>query len=310
MKKIIVTGATGMIGAFLTRLAAMQGIEVLAVIRPGSSKRANVPKHPNVKIIECDLSDLSGLPPQMGDDGVLFHLAWDKTYGNGRDDVAAQMKNIQYTLDAVELAKRSGCSAFIGAGSQAEYGRIADGMLSPFLPVDPQTGYGIAKYTAGALSRILCRQYGIRHCWGRILSVYGPMDNPYTLISYCVESFLRGQAPALTNCDQIWDYIYGADAARAFLAIGESGKDGSIYCIGSGKAQALKRYIETIRDSIDTKLKIGFGERDYYPNQVMRMQADIGNLTQDTGFFPDTPFEEGIKHAIEWQKKEMENEKN
>ena len=66
MKKIIVTGATGMIGAFLTRLAAMQGIEVLAVIRPGSSKRANVPKHPNVKIIECDLSDLSGLPPQKG----------------------------------------------------------------------------------------------------------------------------------------------------------------------------------------------------------------------------------------------------
>ena len=41
-------------------------------------------------------------------------------------------------------------------------------------------------------------------------------------------------------------------------------KDGSIYCIGSGKAQALKRYIETIRDSIDTKLKIGFGEQDYY----------------------------------------------
>ena len=59
-------------------------------------------------------------------------MAWEKTYGNGRDDVAAQMKNIQYTLDAVELVKRSGCSAFIGAGSQAEYGRIADGMLSPF----------------------------------------------------------------------------------------------------------------------------------------------------------------------------------
>ena len=41
----------------------------------------------------------------------------------------------------------------------------------------------------------------------------------------------------------------------------------------------------------------------------MRMQADIGNLTQDTGFFPDTPFEEGIKHAIEWQKRKWKMKK-
>jgi len=304
VKKIIVTGATGMIGAFLVALAAGRGVEVLAVARKGSPKIGNIVECANVKIIECDMDGFKDLRLPDGSYDTFYHFAWGKTYGAQRNDAGAQLDNIRYTLDAVELARRAGCDVFVGAGSQAEYGTVKDGVLSPDTPADPKTGYGIAKYAAGKMSRLLCGQYGIRHCWGRILSAYGPMDNGYTLIMYCVREFLSGKVPSLTKCDQLWDYIYGEDVAEAFYLMGEKGRDGSTYCIGSGETRRLRDYVEVIRDMTDKSLDIGFGDREYYPDQVMKMQADIRPLSNDTGFSAGISFEEGIKRTIDWCKRE------
>ena len=60
----------------------------------------------------------------------------------------------------------------------------------------------------------------------------------------------------------------------------------------------LKKYIQTIRDLINPNFKIGFGEIDYYPNQVMYLCADISELTKDTEFKPKTNFEKGIQNII------------
>ena len=70
--------------------------------------------------------------------------------------------------------------------------------------------------------------------------------------------------------------------------------------IGSGQSRYLKDYITTIRDVVNPNLEIGIGEIDYYPNQVMKLCADIDELTKDTGFLPEVSFEEGIKKTIEW----------
>ena len=64
----------------------------------------------------------------------------------------------------------------------------------------------------------------------------------------------------------------------------------------------LKDYIYAIRDAVDPSIDIGIGEIDYYPNQVMHLEADISNLTEDTGFAPKYSFEEGIKETVEWAK--------
>lgn len=99
-----------------------------------------------------------------------------------------QLQNIQYTLDAVELASRIGCKKFVGAGSQAEYGRV-EGVLSASTPVFPENGYGIAKLCAGQMSRILCEQKQIEHIWTRILSIYGPYDGENTMIMSSIENY-------------------------------------------------------------------------------------------------------------------------
>ena len=294
--KAIVTGASGMIGSALINILLNENYEVIAIVRPNSKKIDNIPKNDNVEIVECDLSNLKSLFGRFSDCELFFHFGWVATMGNARDDADLQLKNIEYTLDAVNLANDGGCKAFVGAGSQAEYG-LCDEKLSPNTPVNPITGYGIAKYSAGKLSQLLCSQLGIKFNWGRILSVYGPGDNN-SMIMACINSILNNEEFNTTKGDQIWDYLYCDDCAQAFLDIAKKGVDGKVYSIGSGEAIPLKEYIKIIRDLINPDFKIGFGKIDYYPNQVMYLCADISELSEDTGFKPKTLFEEGIKNIL------------
>ncbi len=296
MKRIVITGATGMIGANLAKYASAQGCEVLCIIRPDSPKEDNIPKNDKIHIQYAPLSDYENITVNKEYD-TFYHFAWEKTFGASRDDVDSQLQNIKYTLDAVRLAKRLGCKAFIGAGSQAEYG-IVDTDLRPDTPVNPLSGYGIAKYTSGKLSQLLCSQLGIRHNWVRILSVYGALDNPYTLIMYTINALLKGQPTVFSPCQQIWDYIHEIDAAKAFFAIGEKGLDQKIYPLGSGQGRPLYDYLEQIKELVSPHASLGFGQKDYYPNQPMHLCADLSELTADTGWKPQISFTEGIKQVL------------
>ncbi len=215
-----------------------------------------------------------------------------------------QNENVKYTLDAVNVAHKLGCSVFIGAGSQSEFGHVS-GVLRPDMPCKPDNGYGAAKLSACNLSRVLCHNLKIRHIWCRILSLYGPYDASYTMVMSGIYKMLKGVRPQYTKGEQIWDYIYSKDAARAFRLVAEKGKDGEIYCLGTGETRTLREFIYAIRDAINPSLDIGIGELEYYPNQVMHLEADISNLTEDIGFVPEYSFEEGIRETIKWAKNNM-----
>lgn len=301
----LITGPTGAIGVALCELLLQHGITVYAVCRPNSPRIAALPEGAN--IAECDLSDLKKLPEQFkgGCVDAFFHLAWASTTGARRNDMDAQIRNVQYTLDACRAAKELGCTVFVGAGSQAEYGRC-DHSLTPDTPCFPENGYGMAKLCAGQMSRVECQRLGIAHIWPRILSVYGPHDGNHAMIPQTIRKLLAGERPVLTAGEQLWDYLYSGDAAEALYALARFGRDGGIYPLGSGRAHPLREYIEILRDIIDLTLPLGFGEKSYGSQQVMHLQADITALLNDTGFTPRTDFETGIRATIDWMKNNNE----
>ncbi len=295
----ILTGPTGAIGLALIRELTSRGIRVTAVCRPGSARKSEIVSHPLLNVVECDLSDLRRLPECCAHEfDVFYHFGWANTFGAAaRNDMDAQVSNIRFALDAVRAAADLGCRVFIGAGSQAEYGRV-EGLLRPDTPCFPENGYGMAKLCAGEMTRVECEKLGLSQIWVRILSVYGPGDGAGTLVSSVIDALLAGRVPACTAGEQLWDYLYSADAANAFVLLAERGKHGAVYPLGSGQIRPLKEYICAIRDAIDPALPIGFGEIPYARNSVMHLGADLAALTADTGFLPKTTFEEGIRSTI------------
>ncbi len=330
MDHVYITGATGAVGIGLIKECLKRGTGVTVLVRPGSPRIQNLTEASEtgfLEIVACDLRDLKNLSIVDGDflgsgDGriaghgtsaAFFHLGWAGTIGPGRNDEGMQRQNVEYALDAVRLAAGLGCKAFVGAGSQAEYGRLGSEPLRPDTPCHPETAYGRAKLMACGETAALCRKLRITQVWPRILSVYGPCDGERTMITSVIRQLLAGERPALTAGEQMWDYLYSADAGRALYLLGERACEdpalhGRIYPLGSGQARPLREYIEILRDAIDPALPLGFGEIPYGPDQVMHLQADITALTRDTGFVPETDFADGIRETIAWVRAHTPND--
>ena len=296
MKKIVVTGATSMLGVATIEECLKNGVEVVAIIHRNSKNFYRLPQSPALKIIEANLDELANCEPDFNDADVFYHFSWAATTHEGRLNVDVQEANIRYTLDAVRLAKKCGCKKFIFAGSQAEYG-LSDKPLNSETPIKPFTAYGVSKFAAGKLAEMLCASLGLKFVWTRILSVYGENDGANTLISYVIDCYRKNIQPVLTPCEQIWDYLHADDAGRAFRLLGQCETSG-VYVVGSGKGSPLKSYLEIIYRLMKPNVPLTFGGKPYSENQVMYLQADISDLQRDTGFKPQISFEEGISRIL------------
>ena len=297
LRRAVVNGALGAVGQALVRALLDRGVETWALCYPTDPRICHLPS--KAHIIKLDMRDVERLPELIpGGADAFFHLAWMGTIGPNRDNALIQTENIRCAVLAAETAKALGCGVFVGAGSQAEHGRI-EGLVTADAPCFPTTGYGIAKLCAGQLTRLACSRLELRHVWARILSAYGPGGDTLSVIPTMLAKLTRGEKPSLTAGEQQWDFCYTSDVAEALICMAESGRPGAVYPVGYGKTRMLREYFEVIRDAVDPSLPLGIGELPYPPNQVMHLQADLTSLREDTGFEPKVPFEEGIRLTLE-----------
>lgn len=291
-----------MIGTALINECIKKGIEVYAVLRASSGKKMRLPESEKLHMVDCSLEELETLPQKIMEKcDIFYHIAWGNTGENRNSSTELQSRNIAYTLAAVKAAYALGCRRFIGAGSQAEYGPMDVDKISPDSPVNPTTPYGAAKLASGQLARMLCKELGMECIWPRIFSVYGIYEKETTMVASGLRKMLAGEKTSFTPALQRWDYLFSADAGRAYYLIGEKGKDGAVYCVGSGKAAPLKHYIEIMAELTGAE-ETGIGVRPYPAGAVMNLCADISSLTADTGFVPEYTFREGIRETITWLK--------
>ena len=305
MKKAVITGPTGAVGAALIRRLLKEEYQIYAVVRPGSKRLGSIPADPGVTVIPCGADETEHLPELILEPcDVFFHFAWMGTSGPERNDRSLQDRNIRNTLHALEAAHALSCGTFLFSGSQAEYGR-SDAPLRPDTPCHPENAYGRAKMEAGELLRERAKTLGIRMIHVRILSVYGPYDGERAMIPSVIRKCLSGISPETTEGRQIWDYLYADDAAEALYLLTQTGRDGAIYPLGSGTGRPLREYLEILRDEAAPGLPILFGTIPYGEKQVMFLQSDDTAIRRDTGFIPSTDFSTGIRKTIAYIRSTM-----
>jgi nucleoside-diphosphate-sugar epimerase len=295
--KILITGATGFLGAHLVRRLAREDVQMALLIRPGSNLWRIDPLPKNAGIIPGSLSELPTKAIEQFVPDTIVHAAWHGVSNQHRND-ATQTENLTPTLKLAEI----GCKHFIGLGSQAEYGPL-NKKISETDSTKPTTLYGETKLAACLETEKLCSQNGVRWSWLRVFSTYGPLEDLSWMIPYLIRELLAGKKPSLTACEQRWDYLFGADAADAIWSVAKSKATG-LFNLGSGGAESLRKIVETLRDAIDPKLPLGIGEVPYRPDQVMHLEADVSKLTKATGWTPATRLEEGLKQTVAWHRQQ------
>ncbi len=306
MNKILVTGATGFVGARVVRQLVEQGRDVAVLVRESSATRRIDDIIGRCTVIRGDLAQigatsaaLSGYGPQ-----AVLHLAWGGVKGADRNHLM-QLRNVQSSIALYEMTQALGCGHFVGLGSQAEYGLLS-GRIAETAPTRPTTLYGAAKLATGLVLERAAAATERPFSWLRLFSSYGPDDNPSWLIPYLIARLQAGERPSLTPGEQVWDYLHVDDVAAGVIAALDAGAVG-VFNLGSGQGRPLRDIITTLRDTIDPALPLGFGEVPYRPDQVMHLEADIGALTAATGWQPTIDLAEGLASTAAWFGQERQN---
>jgi nucleoside-diphosphate-sugar epimerase len=302
MKKAIVTGANGFLGCALCNELSNQGIEVIAVVRNKNVDISKIQHIDNLKVVYCDLSNFKHLADVITerDADVLFHLAWAGSAGPLRGDIDVQLKNIQYTCDTVKACADLNCKKFVFAASIMEY-EIETLMTSDDAP-GINTLYCSAKVAADYMTRTLAGALGISYIRAVISNIYGPGEVSPRLINTSLRKLLSGEHCAFSPGEQIYDFIYITDAAKAFVALGRNGIANRTYYIGSQSPKPLKEFLCEMRDQVNPSLEIGLGEIPFNGISLTYKEFDIFAVKNDTGFIPEVSFDEGITSTINWIK--------
>lgn len=300
MRKAVVTGSTSFVGHELVKQLLEGGEKVYAVVRPGSPNLTVLQDCGGAEIIPLDLKDLNLLPLKVKEADVFFHLGWDGSGAQMRSQADIQQENIGHALRAVHAAHSLGCRRFVFTGSQAEYGPQSQ-VLREDIPCMPVTEYGKAKLSTGIKTREAAESLGMEYVHGRIFSVYGPEDHPWTLISECIRRFAKEEEVALSSCGQMWNYLFVKDAARAIIALSAVNRQDAnpIYNIAGTDTRVLKDFVEELHALMGCRGKPCYGSRPAGLEKPYSMVPDVKKLMDATGWAPQVSFQEGILKTLE-----------
>lgn len=295
--RVLITGAGGFLGSHVAAELAGRGHAVAALVRPASAPGRLDPLAGHIDVVRGDLCDgmaLAALLDAVRPEAVV-HLAWDGV-GNAARNAPGQARNIAATLDLLAAAADSGARVFLGAGSQAEYGP-RERAIREDEATHPTTLYGHAKLAAGLMAGQLAAARSLRFAWLRVFSTYGPGDNPGWLIPDLIGRLRRGERMALTPGEQRWGFLHARDAAAAFRTVLEDAGASGVFNLGSPDAPPLRDTITMLRDLVDPRVPLGFGDIPYRPDQVMRLQADVGRLAA-LGWTPRIALADGLAETV------------
>jgi UDP-glucose 4-epimerase len=311
MHKAIVTGATGFVGSWLVKELVSQGVKVIVVVRSEHSHVTFLKQLDNVRIVVCALDEINTLPSIILDHDidVFYHFAWAGTSGMDRADIQLQLGNVQATCNAVKAASEIGCKKFVNAGSIMEYEAMQ------YIPADGTTPwlgniYSTAKQTADFMAKTLAVNLRLNYTNGIISNIYGPGEKSARFVNSTIRKFLNKERPMFTHGEQLYDFIYITDAARAFYLLGESGKPYTSYYIGNPTPLPLKNFIIKIRDVINKDIELTFGEIPFQGALLKYDEFNTNKLFTEFGFKTEVTFEQGIKETVQWiQNKEGNDER-
>jgi nucleoside-diphosphate-sugar epimerase len=299
--RVLLTGASGFVGSHVLRRCVERGFPVAALLRPGGDRErirdlgdAVVEIDGDLAVLEAASSAIEAFAPE-----VVLPLAWDGVGNTLRNDPRQLRHNPAAALALVDAAASAGARAWIGLGSQAEYGRV-EGRVNERHPTNPTSLYGIAKLATGLACGVRCAEQGPRFAWLRLFSTYGPHDNPGWLIPSVATELLAGRVPQLTAGTQRWDYLHVGDVADALLAAAERDTVTGVYNLGSGEPRTVRSIVEAVRDQAAPGQALDFGAVPFRPDQVMHLEADTTRLRHDAGWAPRVSFDAGISETVGW----------
>jgi len=228
-RPVLVTGATGLLGGWLTRRLTEAGADVVCLVRDWVPQSELVRSRliERVKVVRGDVRDREVLERSLGEYGVdtVIHLAAQTIVGiANRNPVSTLESNVQGTWNLLEACRRSPLvRSIVIASSDKAYGDQEILPYSEEAPLQGQHPYDVSKSCADLIAHAYAKTYGLPVAITRCGNFYGGGDlNWERIVPGTIRSALRGERPVIRSDGQyIRDYFYVEDGAAAYMLLAE-----------------------------------------------------------------------------------------
>jgi nucleoside-diphosphate-sugar epimerase len=309
MKRALITGGTGFVGANLARHLLAQGHRVHLLVRRGYQPWRIAEIRDRIDLVEVHLTDRRGLLraiKAIRPDWV-FHLATYGAYPTQNDLQEMLRTNIHGTINLVEACVKVGFEAFINTGSSSEYG-YKDHAPPETEWLDPNSHYALTKAFATHYCRYTATSQRLRLTTLRLYSVFGPYEEPTRLIPTLITHGMRGELPALVNPAIARDFVYVDDVNNAYCLAAEGAEagEGAVYNVGTGTQLTLHAAVEVARQEFGIGAEPRWGtmpDRQWDTNMWV---ADSHQIRAALGWYPTVSFAEGFRRTVDWYRTHQE----
>ena len=303
MKRVILTGATGFVGANLAEKLIEDGHEVHLLLRDGYKAWRIEHLLSHLHLHRLNLLDRDGVAAeiqQIRPDWV-FHLATYGAYSWQDDSMQAINTNYLSTVNLVEACLKTGFETFINTGSSSEYG-LKDHAPAENEYLEPNSYYAATK----AATTLFCRYIAQRHRRPiftlRLYSVYGAFEEPRRLIPSVILKGFNGEFPYLADPEVARDFIFTEDVVHAYLLVASLSTSlpvGEVYNVGTGKQTSIKDVIETAKEVLKIKTEPVWGSMPNRSWDSTIWVADNNKLCA-LGWKPQYEFRSGFLKTVTW----------
>lgn len=332
--KILVTGGAGFIGSAVVRhiinntndsvlnvdkLTYAGNLESLASIKDNS-------RYQFAQADICDAIEIKQLFNHFQPD-LVMHLAAESHVDRSIDGPSAFIQtNIVGTYSLLEVARsywqnlsdgKKSVFKFHHISTDEVYGDLdgTDDLFTETTSYSPSSPYSASKASSDHLVRAWQRTYGLPTIVTNCSNNYGPYHFPEKLIPLVILNALEGKAlPVYGNGQQIRDWLYVEDHARALYKVITEGKIGETYNIGGHNEKANIDVVKTICSILD-ELQPQTNGQNYEslityvkdrPGHDLRYAIDASKIQNDLGWVPEETFDSGIRKTIEWYLNNLE----
>jgi UDP-glucose 4-epimerase len=298
--RALVTGGAGFIGSHITDLLVGGGHDVAVVDSLVGGRRTNV--HPAARFYLEDIrsAEFRDVVCRERPD-VIFHQAAQMSVKKSTDDpVYDAQVNVLGLLNVIESGLAAGVRKVVFASSGATYGNPDYLPLDELHPLRPGSPYGITKMVAEHYLHYYAQDHGLEYTALRYGNVYGPRQDAHGeagVVAIFTTQLLAGQTPVIHwDGEQVRDYVYVEDVARANLLAANAGNRAS-YCIGTGVGTSVNHLFATLCEAIGVQVAPARAPRR--AGDLRAAYFDTHRAAADLRWEPKVSLAQGLTRTVE-----------